>query len=152
MVSNMEKELSMSIRRLSWAALTCAVILLPPAAFRVTAQDPKQEHQHQAMKPSAGMPAMCQAMMAEHTKMTAEVKAADERLDALVAKMTQASGQAKVDATAAVVNEIVAQRRTMREGMMKMQEGMMSHMMAHMQAGKDSMSMCPMMKMGGMKH
>ena len=142
----------MSIRRLSWAALTCAVILLPPAAFRVAGQDPKQEHQHQAMKPSAGMPAMCQAMMAEHSQMMAEVKAADQRLDGLVAKMTGATGQDKVDATAAVVSEIVAQRKTMHEGMMKMQQGMMSHMMAHMQAGKDSMAMCPMMKMGGMKH
>jgi septal ring factor EnvC (AmiA/AmiB activator) len=143
----------MSIRRLSGAALTCALILLPPAgSSSITAQDPKQEHQHQAMKPSAGMPAMCQAMMAEHNKMMAEVKAADERLDGLVARMTEASGQAKVDATAAVVSEIVAQRKTMRERMMKMQEGTMSHMMAHMQAGKDSMAMCPMMKMGGMKH
>ena len=36
--------------------------------------------------------------------------------------------------------------------MMKMQEGMMSHMMEHMQAGKESMASCPMMKpMGSMK-
>jgi hypothetical protein len=40
----------------------------------------------------------------------------------------------------------VTQRRTMRDGMMKMQEDMMSHMMEHMQAGKESMAMCPMMK------
>jgi hypothetical protein len=41
----------------------------------------------------------------------------------------------------------------MRDGMMKMQEGMMSHMMEHMQAGAASMAMCPMMKqMGDMKH
>ena len=40
----------------------------------------------------------------------------------------------------------------MRDGMMKMQEGMMSHMMEHMQAGTASMAMCPMMKQtGGMK-
>jgi hypothetical protein len=35
---------------------------------------------------------------------------------------------------------------TMRDGMMKMQEGMMSHMMAHMQAGSASMASGPMMK------
>ena len=52
----------------------------------------------------------------------------------LAAKMTAASGQAKVDATAAVVSEIVAQRKAMREG------------------GPQSMATCPMMKMGGMKH
>ena len=40
-------------------------------------------------------------------------------------------------------------RRTMRDGMVKMRQDMM----AHMQAGKDSMAMCPMMKqMGDMKH
>jgi hypothetical protein len=40
----------------------------------------------------------------------------------------------------------------MRDGMMKMQEGMMSHMMEHMQAGTGSMAMCPMMtQTGGMK-
>jgi hypothetical protein len=47
----------------------------------------------------------------------------------------------------------VTQRRTMRDGAMKMQHGMMGHMMEHMQAGKDSVAICPMMKqMGDMKH
>ena len=108
-------------------------------------------------KPQAGMAtdmaAKCQAMMADHEKMMTEMKAADDRLDDLVAKMNAASGTDKADATAAVINEMVTQRRTMRDGMMKMQDGMMAHMMEHMQAGKDSMAMCPMMKqMGGMKH
>jgi acyl CoA:acetate/3-ketoacid CoA transferase alpha subunit len=59
----------------------------------------------------------------------------------------------KTAATANVVSEMVTQHRTMRDGMMKMQEGMMSHMMEHMQAGAASMAMCPMMKqMGDMKH
>jgi hypothetical protein len=50
------------------------------------------------------------------------------------------------------VTEIVAQRKTMRESMMKMQHGMMEHMGDHMQAGPGSMAMCPMMKeMGGAK-
>ena len=104
------------------------------------------------------MEAKCQAMMAEHEKMMADMKAADQRLDGLVATMNTASGMEKMAATAAVVTEMVTQRRTMRDGMMKMQEDMMAHMMEHMQAGKDSMAMCPMMKMmkskpmGGMKH
>lgn len=102
---------------------------------------------------AAGMTAKCQAMMADHEKMMTEMKAADQRLDDLVGKMNAASGTEKADATAAVVNEMVTQRRTMRNGMMKMEAGMMGHMMEHMQAGKDSMAMCPMMKqMGGMKH
>jgi hypothetical protein len=61
-------------------------------------------------------------------------------------------GAEKADATAAVVSELVTQRRTMRDGAMKMQHEMMGHMMEHMR-GKDSMAMCPMMKpMGDMKH
>jgi hypothetical protein len=57
------------------------------------------------------MSAQCQAMMVQHEQMMAEMKAADQRVDALVAKMTSASGQAKVDATAAVVSELVALQR-----------------------------------------
>jgi hypothetical protein len=114
-----------------------------------------QEHQHAAtdkMKPASGMEAKCPAMMAEREKMMTAMKAADQRLDDLVAKMNTAAGMEKTAATANVVSEMVAQRRTMRDGMMKMQEGMMSHMMEHMQAGAASMAMCPMMKqMGGEK-
>ncbi len=99
----------------------------------------------QQSKPQ-GMMAKCQAMMAEHDKMMADMKAADQRLDALVAKMNAATAQQKTDATAAVLNEIVAQRKTMHAGMMKMQNGMMMHTMEHMQAGTESMAMCPMMK------
>jgi hypothetical protein len=102
---------------------------------------------------AADMAAKCQAMMADHEKMMAEMQAADQRLDDLVAKMNAVSGMEKADATAAVVSEMVTQRQAMRDGMMKMQQEMMGHMMEHMRAGKDSMAMCPMMKqMGGMKH
>jgi hypothetical protein len=143
----------MTIRSASPAALACVVILLQAPAHSAQApQSPPRQQQQDAAKPATDMSAKCKAMMGEHEKMMADLKAADQRLDGLVAKMTAASGQAKVDATAAVVTEIVAQRRTMREGMMKMQHGMMSHMMEHMQAGPQSMAMCPMMKMGGMKH
>ena len=131
----------------------CAVVVMS-AVSGLAAQTP-QEHQHAAAdnaKPPSGMEAKCQAMMAEREKMMTGMKAADQRLDDLVAKMNTASGMEKMTATAAVVTEMVTQRRTMREGMMKMQEGMMSHMMEHMQAGAASMAMCPMMKqMGGMK-
>jgi hypothetical protein len=102
---------------------------------------------------AADMAAKCQAMMADHEKMMAEMKAADQRLDDLVAKMNAASGMEKADATAAVVSEMVTQRQAMRDGMLKMQQEMMGHIMEHIQAGQDSMAMCPMMKqMGDMKH
>jgi hypothetical protein len=57
-----------------------------------------------------------------------------------------------VSGPSVVVTEMVTQDRAMRDGMMKMQDEMMAHMMEHMQAGSDSMAMCPMMKpMAGMK-
>ena len=134
------------------AGCAAVVIAAAPALF---AQTP-QEHQHAAtdkVKPASGMEAKCQAMMAEKGKMMADMKAADQRLDALVAKMNTASGMDKMAATAAVVSEMVTERRAMRDGMTKMQEGMMSHMTEHMQAGTASMAMCPMLKqMGDMKH
>ena len=125
----------------------CAVIVLS-AATDLAAQTPQKPNRPATgtAKPSSGMEAKCQAMMAEKEKMMADMKAADQRLDDLVATMNTASGMDKMAATAVVVSEMVAQRRTMRDGMMKMQEGMMSHMMEHMQAGTASMAMCPMMK------
>jgi hypothetical protein len=143
----------MSIRTASVIALACVAMLVQaPAISAQTAQDPQHQHQQEPAQPAADMSAKCKAMMANHEKMMADMKAADQRLDGLVEKMNAASGQAKVDSTAVVVTEIVTQRKTMREGMMNMHEGMMSHMMEHMQAGPKSMATCPMMKMGGMKH
>lgn len=66
----------------------------------------------------------------------------DKKLDGLVATMNAATGPKKVEATVAVVNALVTQRKTMHEKMSAMQTGMMEHM----QMGKDSMSMCPMMQ------
>lgn len=134
------------------AGCAAVVILAVPGLAAQTPHSP----QHAAtdkVKPPSGMAAQCQAMMAEREKMMTDMKAADRRLDDLVAKMNAASGMEKMAATATVVTEVVTQRRTMREGMMKMQQGMMGHMMEHTQAGKDSMATCPMMKqMGDMKH
>ncbi len=134
-------------------AVSCAALAI--VASPGLAAQAKPEHQHPATdqaKPATGMAAKDHAMMAEREKMMAEMKAADQRLDGLVATMNAAPGADKTTATAVVVTTMIEQQRTMRAGMMKMQEGMMAHMMEHMQAGKDSMAMCPMMKpMGGMK-
>ena len=139
----------MTMQRVRWILSTVLVLGLAVAGH---AQQPQHEQQQTPVKPSANMAAKCKGMMAQHEKMMAEMKAADQRLDELVAKMNQASGQAKMDATAATVTEIVAQRKTMRDRMMQMHQQMMSHMGEHMQAGAQSMAMCPMMKMGGMQH
>jgi len=133
----------------------CAAVVISAVPV-LAAQTPQAPHQHAATdkaKPPSDMAAKCQAMMAEREQVMTDMKAADQRLDDLVAKMNAASGMQQMAATATVVTELATQRRTMRDGMMKMQHEMMGHMMAHMQAGKDSMAMCPMMKqMGDMKH
>jgi hypothetical protein len=92
-----------------------------------------------------------ESMMAHHKEMMSKMEAMDARLDELVKKMNAATGSKKPDAVAAVINELVAQRKRMREQMIAMQPEMMRHMMAHMRMGimkgmEDSMAKCPMMK------
>lgn len=144
----------MRVRRIVTAIVAgCAAVVIS-AVPGIAAQTP-QTHQHEAAaeaKPAPAMEAKCQAMMAEHETMMAAMKAADQRLDGLVATMNAASGMEKMAATASVVSEKVTQDRAMRDAMMKMQQDMMGHMMEHMQAGKEPMASCPMMKqMGGAK-
>ncbi|MGH9366519.1 MAG: hypothetical protein ACRD3M_02455 [Thermoanaerobaculia bacterium] len=93
---------------------------------------------------------MDESMMARHKEMMAKMEAMDSRLDDLVKKMNAAKGSKKVDAIAAVVNELVLQRKEMRRQMMAMQPEMMRHMMQHMHMGMmkgmmESLSQCPMM-------
>ncbi len=134
--------------------MTMAAVLMTVSALGAQTPPPQMPpHQmtDQMKMPSADMAAKCKAMMAEHEKMTADMKAADQKLDGLVTKMNAASASAKPAATADVVTEIVAQRHSMHAGMMKMHQGMMTHTMDHMAEGKDSMSMCPMIKHKDMK-
>lgn len=118
-------------------------LLLSPALFAGTPDGEKS-----AMKPE------CMAMMQKHEGMQKHMAEMDMKLQKLVSEMNQATGNAKVDKTAAVVSELVAQRSMMQKQMMDMHPKMMGHMQGHMQ-GKpmkgmaDSMSSCPMMKEHG---
>ncbi|HQP37112.1 MAG TPA: hypothetical protein PLI95_18130, partial [Polyangiaceae bacterium] len=109
--------------------------------------------------------AECQAMMAKKEEMQAKHREMDATLDKLVAEMNAARGSKDVDAMekpmAAVINELVAQRKALSSMMMEMQPAMMAHMMRHMEmAGAKGAMECPMMKtgnapasgMGDMKH
>jgi len=145
----------MSVKNFVTAMLAGCAVVVVSGGVGVAAQKPQAQQPAAIAKtmPQPDMAAKCKAMMAEMDRMMAATKTADEGLNDLVAKMNAAAGMEKADAIAAVVNEMVRQRRTMRDGMMKMEQDMMGHMMEHMQAGKDSMATCPMMKqMGGMKH
>lgn len=142
----------MSIKKTASVVLAvCAAAVISTSGIAAQ-MPPMQKPAPAQMKAPSPMEAKCQAMMAEHEKMMADMKVADQRLDNLVATMNTASGADKIAATAAVVTEKVTQDRTMRDAMMKMHEDMMGHMMEHMMAGKESMAICPMMKhMGSMK-
>lgn len=100
-------------------------------------------------------------MMAERQQMMASMRALDQTLDELIARIDTARGDdEKVDAIAAVVKAMAAQHAQMREQMMGMQSRMMGHMehmtaMPGMSGGMNRgqtgaapsmMGSCPMMK------
>jgi len=94
---------------------------------------------------------MGQNMMAMRQKMMADDKAADARLQPLIDKMNAAKGEAKVDAMAAVLTELVRQRTATREHMTQMSQMMMPNMMGAMMQGMSAdmrklAAQCPMMK------
>jgi hypothetical protein len=60
-----------------------------------------------------GMAARCQEMMAD-------MKSMDARLDEKLAAVNAAQGEAKVDAMAALLTELVSQRKAMHEKMVGM--------------------------------
>jgi hypothetical protein len=57
-------------------------------------------------------------MMADCQKMMAGMKAGQEKLDDLIAKMNAATGQAKIDQMAAILTELAAQKKAMQAQMM----------------------------------
>ena len=137
-------------------SVVAASVLAMSASLGAAQKPPAtQPHQHEQTQQKGAKPATsakmtmdCQQMMQAHQKMMEDMKAMDARLDTLVQQMNSATGQAKVDATAAVVSELVTQRKTMFDRMEGMHGEMMQHMMEHMQAGgADAMMKCPMMQM-----
>ena len=92
----------------------------------------------------------CTGMMASHAPTMADMKAMDALLDQKLAAMKEASGDARIEAMAAVINELVSQRRATRDQMPGAQCDMARHSGAAGSPQQDSMSECPMMKdMGG---
>lgn len=144
-------------RRLSSVALLAAVVTLVAGAGSLAGEQveapPEQPRMDQPDTMGQGM--MSEEMMQMHQKMHAEMKAMDQRLDLLVADMQAASGDDKVDAMAAVVAELVDQRKARHAMMMEMQPKMMHRMMQRMGSGMmhgmmhgmmQSMDECPMME------
>lgn len=83
---------------------------------------PPQTHDHAA------------AAAAERHQMMGEPQASARKLEELVANMNGASGDAKIEHIAAIINELVAQHNGMMSRMTSMHEGdMMQQMMQKMQ-------------------
>jgi len=76
----------------------------------------------------AGMGDQSMQMMAMHEKMMADMKASGAKMDLKVAAMNAATGAAKTDAIAAVINEMVSQQKEMMAKMASMHGQMMGHM------------------------
>lgn len=98
------------------AAVALAAALMASSAFA-------QESESQA-----GMQPGNMQMMAMHNQMMADMKAMDASLDLKVAAMNAAKGRAKVDAMAAVINEMVSQHKQMMAKMMGMHQPMVTDM------------------------
>jgi len=82
-----------------------------------------------ATEPGQAMPSnMTDMMKHHHEMMMAEMKTADATLEQLAAQMNAATGDAKVAAMAAVVNELVRQQQAMHEHMAQMPMMMMMMM------------------------
>lgn len=123
--------------------LAILALLIAPAAV---AQTP--EHPHQMAMEADHMD--CAAMMAKQKDMTSKMDDMDARLQKMVEAMNAAKGAKKTDAMAAVISELVTQRKAMRDMAMNMQPMMAQHMAEHMHeamaGAMKSMQDCPMMK------
>ena len=88
-----------------------------------------QDQGHQGH--GGGMMGKCKEMMAKHDEAKAEWKAMDDRLNEKIGAMNAAKGDQRMEAMAAVINEMADQRTKMREMFMSMhgQGGMMAKCM-----------------------
>ncbi len=110
-------------------ALVASIVLVlsstsPTRPFTLVTDVAAQAASSPSSQPREQPPNM-QDMMKMHQQMMAEMKAADSKLDTLVKEMNAASGEAKVNAVAAVVTELVRQQKSMHERMGQMHEQMM---------------------------
>lgn len=114
----------MAMRFLFGASLL-AVAMISVASWdnRVVALA-QHEHEHGAAVDAAAPPQGMHDMTKMHDAMMAEMKAADARLDALVNDMNKATGEERIAAMTAVVNELVRQHKGMCARMGEMQQMM----------------------------
>ena len=111
-----------------WSAVV--VLAIAGAATAALAQAPVDGGHHQSPAAPADAPT---AKATDQQHLMKMMAADDEKLAGLITTMNAATGDAKVAAIAAVVNELAAQRTRM-QAQMRMQAGMMDQMKSHMAA------------------
>lgn len=95
---------------------------------------------------------MCHQMMVDHHAMQEKMAAAETKLDALLAELDAAKGDARLDALAGLVRGLVTDHKDMHHHLSEMAPRMMQHMAGHMkegatmEGGRGAMAECPMMK------
>jgi hypothetical protein len=114
----------MAMRLLFGASfLAVAIVSLASRDGRVVALA-QHEPEHATAGDVAAPPQGTHDMTKMHERMMAEMKAADAKLDALVADMNQATGDERIAAVIAVVNEMARQHKDMCARMGEMQQMM----------------------------
>lgn len=141
-----------------------AVCLMGVGAW-VSAQQASEHEQHHpgGPGPQGGGPGKmgmmgdkCAMMQKGMDEMESKMRDAHAKLDQLVHDMNTTTGPGKVDAMAAVINEIASQSEEMHRMHTDMMQKMMTHVTEHMMQGMGpqamqkpemkEMMMCPMMK------
>ncbi len=111
-----------------------------------TRSPPKAGQAKKAMMSEETM-TKCKAMMTEREGMVTHMTAMDATLGQLVAKMRAADPDHKIAAMSAVIEEMVAQRKAMREMSESMTGQMMAHMTGHVRSDPAAaIAECPVMK------
>jgi hypothetical protein len=101
------------------AIAVSAMLFFVPARAQQASTHEQHQHSQPAQQPDG---------MMDHQKMMADMKAADDRLQALADKMTTAHGEDRIRAIQDVVSELVKNQVAMHERMAMMQQQMMSQM------------------------
>lgn len=108
---------------LSVATLSLAWAVQPGPSDRQPAPQEKE---------TPPLPQFCQEIKKLVDAAAAKQKDADIRLTSLVTSMNEATGGAKVDAMAAVVNELITQRNAARARDMGLESAIREHIMQHL--------------------
>ena len=121
---------------------TLILLVVGLIVIGVVAQEPMMQE-----KGSAQTSQQCMAMMDAHQNMMAEMERMDAKLQEMVASLKSAKGEERWTVVIAILDELVSQRKAMREKRAQMQSGMMGHMAKGMTGeARKSMMQCPMMK------